>query len=647
MSRNNDPLREGSRSLASIKDSIAGLPNTPGFRPSNLTLIERSIAAERKQELSRPSTSIDGRPRTAMSFYDDPEYFRGLAEVLKPYPSTASSFGDLSGRYSLRSQKGDRQKNQRNLPFATFDHVPSYVVSSETVCRVFAYCVDHLPENTAEPERVRRVEIIFYQSDETLEIKEVKVANSGLVPIALKRHRVFKAATDGQYDNQAHFTIADCFSGAVLNIYNTLYTVTDADNFTRRFMNNVGVEFGPAEEVPTIGYDPSASWRTLPSPDVERRALESRQASAQGRKFYELNSQVLRFYGAFKENTSDGTMSSVRIHYFLSDDTIEIISNYGKNDGRDHVPKFLKRMRIRLPATEESDIIPGGSLLMSSTFEDPSDPAIRPYYSWTDFQIGGKVRFAGISILLLDADHFTRQFFHNNGTPLGAPIVLDQPVKRKYSIKIPPHNGIGSEEDSLQTCKGSLMPKPPKKDGAKAANFSGQILRFKAKFSNPSLGSANREFVIQGFLEDDTIQIQEIPVRNSGFAGGKFLARGKHNDAEGKPLKPSDFFIGARVKVRCHEFDILDADERTLKHMEHYFDLWPQSNLGYIQQRLRLAQGSIRVQAAKYGDAAIGYESARGLLSDSGLKLTLQESITLFRAIDPSNSGFIRVQSLI
>jgi len=36
-----------------------------------------------------------------------------------------------------------------------------------------------------------------------------------------------------------------------------------------------------------------------------------------------------------------------------------------------------------------------------------------------------------------------------------------------------------------------------------------------------------RYFVIQYFMEDDTIAIQEPPIRNSGFGGGQFLARTK------------------------------------------------------------------------------------------------------------------------
>jgi hypothetical protein len=488
---NNNNFGASDRSQASMS-SIYDIPNTPGLRPNHLSLLNKAHTQSRKaggiSELSLDgslNSGLQSRPRTAMSYYEDPEFFNSLAESLRPYPSTASVANDISGRYSLRSQRQDRVNNSRSLPFATFDEVPSYVVHGETVCRFFAYCVEHLAENNKEPERLRKVEILMYQSDSTVEIKEYKVVNSGLVPIALKRHQILKSAPDGLYENEPYFTIRDASSGAVFNIYNTLYTLVDADKFTREYMNSLGFDFGPAIPYPTIGFNPNASWVSVVDTINEARALAARESHDKALKFFEYNTQVLRFFGEWVDRAvPDANTNLVKIHYFLCDDTIEIVSLYGKNDGRDHVPKFLKRMKIRKPASDEYDIKPGGSLLMSSTFEDPLDITIQPFYNWTDFQIGGKIRFAGISILITDADNFTRQYYGNNGTPLGDPILHQQVTKRKYSIRIPPHNGIGSEEDSLQTCKGSLMPKPPKKDGAKAATFAGQTLRFKCKFWN-------------------------------------------------------------------------------------------------------------------------------------------------------------------
>lgn len=110
---------------------------------------------------------------------------------------------------------------------------------------------------------------------------------------------------------------------------------------------------------------------------------------------------------------------------------------------------------------------------------------------------------------------------------------------------------------------------------------------------------------------------------------------------------PQDLFIGGSVKVRCHEFEILDADERTIKHMEKNCLLWPQSNLNSIMHRLQIAGDAIQEQVAAWGDAAVGYDGIKSLLKAAGIPLTTQESITLFRALDPKNTGFIRTSALV
>ena len=100
--------------------------------------------------------------------------------------------------------------------------------------------------------------------------------------------------------------------------------------------------------------------------------------------------------------------------------------------------------------------------------------------------------------------------------PLGAAIPLDAPVYPTLKNNIPPHDGFGSEEDSLQTCTGSLVPTAPKKDGIKLRNFQGMILRFFAKLVGVRSEDEERSFIVQIFLEDDTVLISEPPIRNSG-----------------------------------------------------------------------------------------------------------------------------------
>ena len=125
---------------------------------------------------------------------------------------------------------------------------------------------------------------------------------------------------------------------------------------------------------------------------------------------------------------------------------------------------------------------------------------------------------------------------------------------------------------------------------------------------------AQRRFVISYFLSDDTINIHEPPMRNSGksiptspnslwsiffsrpgIAGGKFLERQrvKKPNQVRNPLEvseyfaPRDFYVGAHIVINGFEFYIYDADEYAFKLMEKEAQLFPVSNQRTILEKLR------------------------------------------------------------
>ena len=83
-----------------------------------------------------------------------------------------------------------------------------------------------------------------------------------------------------------------------------------------------------------------------------------------------------------------------------------------------------------------------------------------------------------------------------------------------------PFNGWGTEEDSLRNCN-NLIPKAPTQDIAKflakdRRGLESHILRFKARLDTDHAINKERRFIISYFLSDDTIQIDEPPINNSG-----------------------------------------------------------------------------------------------------------------------------------
>lgn len=73
----------------------------------------------------------------------------------------------------------------------------------------------------------------------------------------------------------------------------------------------------------------------------------SRTASRTFGNFLKYDRQVLRFYGYWDDTeSSHGIIHDLELHYFLSDNTMEIKENVPSNAGRDSGLMFVKRMKI-------------------------------------------------------------------------------------------------------------------------------------------------------------------------------------------------------------------------------------------------------------------------------------------------------------
>ena len=201
----------------------------------------------------------------------------------------------------------------------------------------------------------------------------------------------------------------------------------------------------------------------------------------------------------------------MELHYFLADDTIEIVEKVAPNSGRDAVSMFLHRAKlpkeplpvyqpgIKTKRTVLNVFGPTGhggrylydslkvshkvkremnfvSMLLLQTGAVNSE-----FYHDSDLVIGGVLNVWGRRLLICDCDKFTQEYYKSkydvgketkiymtqmphfnfnsdNFTPVDIPKPEARPVKRE----IPPYNGFGSREDSLATCM-NLIPKPPRK----------------------------------------------------------------------------------------------------------------------------------------------------------------------------------------
>jgi hypothetical protein len=275
-------------------------------------------------------------------------------------------------------------------------------------------------------------------------------------------------------------------------------------------------------------------------------------------------------------------------------------------------------------------VISSGSML-ALFGEGPGVEPGKPYH-WTDLKIGEVIPVAAYSVVLIDADEFTRSFYSSKEMPLGPPIKPPAPVYPEVSNEpTPPLMAV---------------PTKTKEEGIKAAFFMGITMRFTARFINPKEADKSREFLIQYFMENDTVQVMEPPVRNSGHKGGLFLGRSKPPGL----FNPRDLYCGATVKILKHQFLILDADKATLKFMEQYPDTWLECNVAAISKKLSVKKGPLKRVILCYPGMAyttMDLQSTMEIYELAGLDLVKQEAMTIFRQIDPFHTGQAKLTKLL
>merc|ERR1711959_112477 len=518
--------------------------------------------------------------------------------------------------------------------------VPAYVALDRMVLRFFGYYKEAVHESRMENYRVRKVTILYYLEDNTLQVNEPKEENSGIPQGSyIKRHHIPKGR--GEFH-----TVLDFQLGTDITFYGRTFRIVDCDAFTAQFFQENGLELGDPEDYPYNPFD--AQYTAMKEREIMTRGCSSVKTddlmhwteAMLGKptnlinedklaQFLKYDRRVLRFYCMWDDTPSlYGEVRRFVLHYYLADDTVEIVESYRANSGRDPFPKLLNRQKLPMQWDK---------------------PGRKEFYTAADFTLGGTVSVFGRDLLICDCDDFSRQFMEENfGHQYeNRTISLEEERPEPPRREIPPYNGYGSEEDSLGSFY-SLVPKPPHQNWAKYFENDKKILRFVAQLDPNAPEDRERLFIISYYLADDTIGVYEPPARNSGFMGGKFMercrAKGPGADAF---YKPTDMYVGSVMEFRKHRFVLIEADEYTLNYMEN--KKFPSSDVSAIVEKLKdkFRESSVHIRDSfrrfdRDHSGALNMAEFRDALKQFNFDVTDQELITIMRKFDPNGDGSIR-----
>jgi len=467
------------------------------------------------------------------------------------------------------------------------------------------------------------------------QVTERKYENSGMPQgNFMKRHQVPK-------DEESFYDLNDIVVGSTIVFYGRTFQVIGANSQTLAYLSERGRDdascFSPGDEgsvFPDDNYeitrkanswDASVRYNVKKNPtSVFAEAMLGKTVDNSGRAgFLKFDRKVLRFVCVWDDRESlYGDVLQFKLHYFVSDDTIEVLAVYGENSGREGASRLVKRCAVPKDMRNEA----AGT------------------YRWMDLFVGAVINIYTRALVIVDADESTRQFYEEQGMPLGEPQPVAEEEPAPLVRKVPPHLGIGSEEDSLTSCVGSLVQHPPKKVLGEE-----KTLRYLAKFVTEKPEDSVREFVISFFLSDRTISISEPPKRNTGIVGGPFLKRLPAKSlSENKDdiLTEGHFFVGAVLAVGGHLFEIADTDSSTLDYMEENPERFAYSDFSLVIERVSKIIGEAATDGSFAKACDDASEDGANLSADAFKRVMTyfdcaspeQQCITVFRALSEDAS---------
>jgi hypothetical protein len=529
-------------------------------------------------EVPNEMTTTAARPQTAS------------ASMLRPS-------ADRTGKFFFQN-KGQAPEMTRKLA-----KVPGFVETEKVVTRFYAFFnydrtydrASALGAPSIAKADARYLTILFYVADGTCEISETKEQNSGL------EGGVFYGRARLSNDDGGMVNLRDLAPGNVLRALGREIHIFDADSFTRDyFRRELLLALPPVVAGPdSIRPDQSAQQATGLGFHKDRNMKQShgvrstdyfqrKEDLEKTRRYLQFDGRLLRFVcvdapGTKSASTGSGvgvemnavtgemelvvpsTIKKFALTFTLSDSSIEMRVQKSKNSA--NIDNWLLLKKSRLPRN----------------WKDVQRGQPQELYEPSDLIVGSSIDIYGRKFLLVDCDEYSRDYYSDRGIeqPVLHLVVDDGPV---YVHEVPQQGDsflpIGSPEDTLATCYG--MPKIV--NMTKVSRTQNRQMRCKIKILSKNSIDGSRPLQLIFHLNDDSIQIYEVPVRNSGISGGNYLKRGRYintlppaGQAPRRFVK-TDIFLGNVFSINGQEMQVLEMDSATLRFCEAYAHEFPMSD---------------------------------------------------------------------
>lgn len=537
------------------------------------------------------------------------------------------------------------------------------------VIRMLGYFTEKVMESPIEDFRVRKVLIKYFVRDNSISVTEVKVQNSGIdEKTILSRRRVPKNKGVGPF-----LSLEDFYIGGSVSIYEQTYHIIDMDMRSRRYFCEVlSKEVPPGLPCPEDNFSllqaqekDRTTKREITSDDMDRKRVVEQQLTGIYTKHSNEDIIIAKRFLANKINEHlsflalwddrgnlSGDLHFCVIRVFLENFAIEIAENRPDNSGRSGGPILISRQRIPKPNTDIS----------TARYQEHTYGKLMKtdYLCPEDFQIGETYIIFGKPFFIYDCDSYTRDYLRQHFNLVLKPAVDIKPFihdkEKKLLFYPPPPNGFGSEKENVDNWL-TLNIKPGRINLEHQQREQGRTMNFAARLGNPLVpGDEGREFVITFYRETNELEIQERARGNTGFVGGRFLAKGKHRkvlpDGSSRLFTPDDFAVGRIVCIYNRPFYIEGMDEGTRRILAGIDNPLTKERITYYIISLK-KQIKLRYESPKEAFMALapqgtfGYRQVKEFLKFCSCDISDHEAALIAQNLCPHSNGVITYDDFV